>query len=258
MLISAALNSALTFCTTTLPLPMRHAVNGSKPMKNCVLGLHLQRDHCLRLCNISKLRKQLELPSAKQPFILRSLLALSPLLFCLSIQFSSAAFTGLTFDVLPKQATVVKTMLIMKTSHMFSLFSVFHSTIRTHILSHPSSLTLSLACLPGLKTIPTEQMNNIHDSTASIQRVTVVLLCPPELLVALVKISSLLLQLFGSSSPRVPITLEGNIYLTLLRLFPSLFLLSTRRLISLLSLCIIHGLSVSKKLYFKNEQTTGI
>ena len=97
-----------------------------------------------------------------------------------------------------------------------------------------------LACLPVLKAIPTEQMNNIHDSTASIQHVTVVLVCPPELLVALVKISSLLLQLFGSSSPRVPIILEGNIYLTLLRLFP--FLLLMRCLISLLGLCIIHSL----------------
>ncbi len=125
---------------------------------------------------------------------------------------------------------------------MFYLFSVFHSSIQMHTFAHSSFLPLSLACLPGLKTIPTEQMNNIHDSTASIQRVTVVLLCPPELLVALVKISSLLLQLFGSSSPRVPITLEGNIYLTLLRLFPFLFLLSTCRLISLLSLCIIHRL----------------
>ncbi len=73
-------------------------------------------------------------------------------------------------------------------------------------LLHPS---LSLACLPVLKIIPAEQMNNIHDSTASLQCVTVFLLCPPELLVALVKISSLLLQLFGSSSPRVPIILEG-------------------------------------------------
>lgn len=103
-------------------------------------------------------------------------------------------------------------------------------------------------------------MNNIHDSTASIQHVTVVLVCPPELLVALVKISSLLLQLFGSSSLRVPIILEGNIYLTLLRLFPFLFLLLMRCLISLLGLCIIQSLffSVGKKLCFKNEQTTGI
>lgn len=45
---------------------MRPAVNGS------------QCDRCLRLCNISKLREQLELPSAKQPFILPSAL-LSPL-----------------------------------------------------------------------------------------------------------------------------------------------------------------------------------
>lgn len=102
---------------------------------------------------------------------------------------------------------------------MFSVFSVLHSSIHTHTFSRPSSRPRSLVCLPVLKTIPTEQMNNIHDSTASIQRVTVVLLCPPELFVALVKISSLLLRLFGSSSPRVPIILQGNIYLSLLRLF---------------------------------------
>lgn len=106
-----------------------------------------------------------------------------------------------------------------------------------HFSSPP--LPLFLASLPEPRTTA-EQMNNIHDSTASIQRVTVVLLCPPELLVALVKISSLLLQLFGSSSPRVPIILEGNIYLSLLRLAPFLFPFSTGSLISLLSLCIIH------------------
>lgn len=232
ILIGAAWNFTPAFCPTTFPVPMRHTVNGSKAMeKECdrptlaVWSLLEALQH---------LKAQLELATAKQPFIVHSQPALSPLWFGLSIQFSSAAFTGLTFDVLPKQATMVKIMLIIKKhTHVLSL-SLFYS--------HSLLLSPSLSRLPGLKKIPTEQMNNIHDSTASIQRVTVVLLCPPELLVALVKISSLLLQPFGSSSPRVPIILEGNIYLTLLRLFPFLFLLSTRCLISLLSLCIIHRL----------------
>lgn len=146
------------------------------------------------------LREQQALPSAEQPFVLHSLL--SHLWFFLSIHFSSMAFTRLTFDMLPKQAAMLETMLIVKI-YMFSISSVFHSSIHTHKFSHPSSLPLSLACLPVLKTIPTEQMNNIHDGTASIQCATVVILCPPELLVASVKISSWLLQLFGSSSPRV-------------------------------------------------------
>lgn len=132
------------------------------------------------------------------------------------------------------QATMVKTTLIIKT-HTLSLSS--HIFIHQHVHSPPPP-PLSLASLSELKTTPTEQMNNIHDSTASIQPVTVVLLWPPELLVALVKISSLLLQVFASSSPRVPIILEGNIYLFLLRL--SLY--STHSLISLFHLCIIHGL----------------
>ena len=131
-------------------------------------------------------------------------------------------------------------------AHTCSLsFRSFRSSI-SHTYTFPPPLPPPPVTynLPELKTTP-EQMNNIHGSKASIQRVTVVLLCPPELLVASVKISSLLLQLFGSSSPRVPITLEGNIYLSLLRLTPFLFPFSICGLISLLSLCIIHLLFFS-------------
>lgn len=62
--------------------------------------------------------------------------------------------------------------------------------------SHSSALLCLSVCLPGLRVTPPEHINNIHDSTSSIQHVTVVLLCPPELLVALVKISSLLFTAF--------------------------------------------------------------
>lgn len=89
---------------------------------------------------------------------------------------------------------------------------------------------------------------------------SVVLLCHLEILVASVKISSLLLQLFGSSSQRGPIILEGNVYLTLLRLFS----VSPSSQYSLLSHFLAYALfmgfffSLSKKLYFDSEQTMGI
>lgn len=172
---SSTSSERITFFSTALST-YGHPINGYKSVEKCTFVLWVcQCDHRLRLWNISKLKEQLEWPSAKQPLTLHSLLAL---LFCTSyIQFGSGALAGLTFGVTEESCVCCDAV----------------NNLNPRVSKKLHFLTCSVFLVSDSDPL---NINNVHDSTSSIQHVTVAILCPPELLVASVKISSLLFTAF--------------------------------------------------------------